>query len=235
MPPPRPPRRTRVRALQRSGRQGTGTGGLHMRIQAVATAEQMSAFWPARRHGMPRLRQKQNKCRPCRRVSGWPCRRVASRSRWRPWRRTWPRSLTPRQGKEMRRSACTPGVPKAMSQTAERCRCRPSGLGATRCVQAGSGCQAARVTRAKGGSTWAVPKSPRDGMGTTTSRMAACPCLALELALLRPLALIPECTLTAGLAQGLSTTGTGSLSCCGTCTRWSGVNRPRAGCWTPSN
>ena len=61
-----------------------------------------------------------------------------------------------------------------------RCRCRPSGPGGTFCVPAGSGCLGARVTRSKGGSVWAVPKSSRDGMGTTTSR-GACPALVASL------------------------------------------------------
>ena len=65
------------------------------------------------------------------------------------------------------------------------------GPGATLCYQAGSGCLAARVTRAKGGSRWAVPKSSRDGMGMITSRLAPCPRPAPELASLRPPAAHP--------------------------------------------
>ena len=47
-------------------------------------------FWLARRHGMPRLRQQQDRCQPSQRASGRPCWRVASRSGWRPWRCTEP-------------------------------------------------------------------------------------------------------------------------------------------------
>ena len=120
-----------------------------------------------------------------------------------------PPMTTMGQGKEMRRVPCTPRDSKTMSHTAERCRCRPPGPGGTFCVQAGSGCLEARVTRSKGGLRWAVPKSSRDGMGMTTSR-AACP--ARELFSLwepcrasrAPRALT---ALTAGLARGPSTTG----------------------------
>ena len=65
-----------------------------------------------------------------------------------------------------------------MSHTAVRCRCRPSGPGGTFWVQAGSGCLAATVTRSRGGSVWASPKSSRDGIGTTTSR-GTCPAAVL--------------------------------------------------------
>ena len=82
------------------------------------------------------------------------------------------------QGKEMRKVPCTPRDSKTMSHMAVTCRCRPSGPGGTCWVQAGSGCLAARVTRSKGGSVWASPKSSRAGMGTTTSR-ATCPAAVL--------------------------------------------------------
>ena len=93
------------------------------------------------------------------------------------------------QGKEMHTAPCTPRAYKASSHTAERCRCRPSGPGATLCVHAGSGCLEARLTRTRDGSRWAVPRSSRDGMGTTTSRTA---CPALELASLWPPAVRAE-------------------------------------------
>ena len=77
------------------------------------------------------------------------------------------------QGKEMPRLPCTPRDSKAMSHTAVRCRCRPSGPGGTFWVQAGSGCLGATVTRSRGGFVWAWPKLSRDGMGTTSGRGAA--------------------------------------------------------------
>ena len=52
-------------------------------------------FWPARRPGMPRLRQRPARCPLSRPVSGWPCWQKARQSRWQPWRPTWPRSLPP--------------------------------------------------------------------------------------------------------------------------------------------
>ena len=85
---------------------------------------------------------------------------------------------TMRQGKEMRRVPCTPRGCKTMSHTAERCRCPPSGQGGTFCVQAGSGCLGARVTRSGEDSVWTVPKSSRDSMGTTSSR-GTCPATVL--------------------------------------------------------
>ena len=85
-----------------------------------------------------------------------------------------PPRTTMGQWKETRRVPCTPRDSNTMAHTALRCRCRPSGLGGTCWVQAGSGCLAARVTRSRGGSLWASPNSSRDGWGTTTSR-ATCP------------------------------------------------------------
>ena len=76
-----------------------------------------------------------------------------------------PPMTTMGQGKAMRRMPYTPRASKVMSHTAERCRCRPSGPGGILCVQAGSGCLGARVTRSREGSRWAVPKSSRTAWG----------------------------------------------------------------------
>ena len=72
-----------------------------------------------------------------------------------------PPMTTMGQRKEMRRAACTPRASKATSHTAERCRCRPSGPGPTLCVQAGSGCRGAGVTRTRGGGQGGRCPSPR--------------------------------------------------------------------------
>ena len=77
-----------------------------------------------------------------------------------PLGRLEPPMTTMGQGKEMRRAAYTPRASKARSHTAEQCRCRPSGPPNTLCVQAGSGCLAARVTRLGGGEVWRC-SSPR--------------------------------------------------------------------------
>ena len=100
------------------------------------------------------------------------------------------------QGKEMRRVPCTHRDSKTM--------CRPSGPCGTFWVQAGSGCLAAMVTRSRGGSVWASPKSSRDSMGTATSR-ATCPGAGLAAGACRT-SRSPR-PLTAGLARGPSTTG----------------------------
>ena len=82
-----------------------------------------------------------------------------------------------------------------------------------------------------------MPKSSRDGMGTITSRPAACPRPAPELASLRPPAVRPRRTeaslrsLAASLgARPPPVLRAASLSSSGTCTRWCGVNRRRAWC-----
>ena len=113
------------------------------------------------------------------------------------------------QGKEMRRVPCTPRDSKTMSHTAERCRCRPSGPGGTFCVQAGSGCLGARVTRSWGGlgvggaqvfagrhgDDHLARRMPRTGAGLA---MASCRASGAPRTLTAP---------TAGLAWGPSTTG----------------------------
>ena len=85
--------------------------------------------------------------------------------------RPWGTMTTMGQGKKMRRAACTPRAFKARSHAVERCRFRPLGLGATLCLQAGSGCLRARVTRARGvrggrcqsppGTAWGRPPPAR--------------------------------------------------------------------------
>ena len=63
---------------------------------------------------------------------------------------------------------CSPRDSKTMSHTAERCRCRPSGPGGTICVEAGSGCLGARVTRSGGGwgpSAWCWAGGGGAGVG----------------------------------------------------------------------
>ena len=120
-----------------------------------------------------------------------------------------PPAATRGQGKEMRRAACTPRASKARSHTAKRCRCRPSGPGATLCVHPGSGCLAARVTWAKGGvevggAQVLAGRHGDDhlphGMPRTGAGLAVAPCSASR----APRGLT---TLTAGLARGPSTTG----------------------------
>ena len=113
------------------------------------------------------------------------------------------------QGKEMGSAACTPRASKARSHTAERCRCRPSGPDATLCVQAGSGCLAARVTRDKGGvevggAQVLAGRHGDDhlphGMRSTGDGLAVAPYSAS----IAPRGLV---ALTPGLARGPSTTG----------------------------
>ena len=93
-----------------------------------------------------------------------------------------------------------------MSHTAERCRCRPSGPGGTFCVQAGSDCLGARVTRTGAlGMGGAQVLAGRHGNEHLAQRMpgvvlAAAPCRTSR----APRALT---ALTAGLARGPSTTG----------------------------
>ena len=86
-------------------------------------------------------------------------------------------------------SPCTPWDSTASSHTPETCFSRLSGPGASFCYQVGSGCLAAKVTRAKGGARWAVAKSSRDGMAITTSRPGLRPHPPLMLAVLRSPAL----------------------------------------------
>ena len=136
------------------------------------------------------------------------------------------------QGKVMRRVPCTPRDSKTMSHTAERCRCRPSGPEGTFCVQAGSGCLRAIVTRSGGGSLWAVPKSSRKGMETTTS-YGACP--APELTSLWPSAERPERrepslrSLPASLGVRPPPVPPGG-SLCSSVNRGRGLNRRRVWC-----
>ena len=88
-----------------------------------------------------------------------------------------------------------------------------------------------------GGQRWAVPKSSRDGMGTITSRPAACPRPAPEVASLGPPVVRSERT-EASLGSPPASLGArsspvpraASVSASGTCTRWCGVNRQRAWC-----
>ena len=86
----------------------------------------------------------------------------------------------------------------------------------------------------KGGSVWAVPKSSRNGMGTTTSR-GACP--VPELALLWPPAQRPQrcepslrsLPASLGVRPPLVPPG-GSLCCLGSCRRGRGLNQRRVWC-----
>ena len=61
-------------------------------------------FWPAHRP-----RHAPARCGPCRPASGWPCWLVASRSRWTPWRPTWPGSVPPTR-------TCAGGTPPTASR-----------------------------------------------------------------------------------------------------------------------
>ena len=79
--PAKPPAQTRAPRCR-----GGGGGGARPPVSGT--------FWPARNPGMPRPRHAPARCWSCRRVSGWPCWRVG-RSRWTPWRLTWPSSLPP--------------------------------------------------------------------------------------------------------------------------------------------
>ena len=86
-----------------NGREGGGGGG----IQPVFVT-----FWPAHRHGMPRLSEQPGRCLPSRRVSLCPCWRMASRSTLTPWRPLWPRSLPPTRTW----AGTTPPLPTASCQ-----------------------------------------------------------------------------------------------------------------------
>ena len=83
--------------------------------------------------------------------------------------------------------SCTSRASEAMSHTAERCCCGPLGPGGTFCVQAGSGCLLARVTRSTGGvevgGALVLPGRDGDnhlphGMPRTGAGLAVAPCRA---------------------------------------------------------
>ena len=70
----------------------------------------------------------------------------------------------------------------------------PVGAGRELVPPGGCRCLVAQVTRARGGSRWAVPKSSCDGMGIATSRPAPRPRLLPALPSLQSLALRSDCS-----------------------------------------
>ena len=102
---------------------------------------------------------------------------------------------------------CTPRDSNSMSQTALRCRCRPSGPGGTCWVQAGSGCLAARVTRSRGGVGVGVTQLVAGRLGHHHLARHMPPGGAGLAASRTPRALRPHTAHTAGLAWCPSTAG----------------------------